>query len=197
MTDAWIATIPATEREKSDAYFEGGYWIQAWGTLITVAIAWILLETRFSAGLRDFAERRARKPFRQTLLYAAGFMLAIGILGLPWTLYVDFLRERRGVRDIADPAGLPLAMAIFAVVMLLLAPVSNSIVRIAENQADAFGLEAAKEPQGFASVAMRLASYRKIEPGQVEECVFYDHPSGRTRVMRSMRWLAEHPPQLP
>ena len=38
-TDAWIATIPAAEREKSDAHFEGGYWIEAWGTLITVAIA--------------------------------------------------------------------------------------------------------------------------------------------------------------
>jgi STE24 endopeptidase len=78
--------------------------------------------------------------------------------------------------------------------MLLLTPVSNSIIRVAENQADAFGLEAAREPQGFASVAMRLASYRKIEPGRVEECVFFDHPSGRSRVMRAMRWLAEHPP---
>jgi STE24 endopeptidase len=108
------------------------------------------------------------------------------------------IRARRGgrwgVRDIADPAGLPLAMGIFAVVMLLLTPVSNSIIRVAENQADAFGLEAAREPQGFASVAMRLASYRKIEPGRVEECVFFDHPSGRSRVMRAMRWLAEHPP---
>ncbi len=382
-TDVWIATIPAAERAKSDGYFEGGYWIEAWGALITVAIAWILLETRFSARLRDFAERRAKRPFRQTLIYAAPFMLAIGVLGLPWTLYVQFFREhqygmsnqalpaflgeqaislalgvaigaiaiaalyaiirrvrerwvpwatgatavfllfmmmifpvfvaplfndyrslpegelresilalahengipaddvywydaskqtrrisanvsgvahttrialndnllngasapeiravmahemghyalnhslwlplatalllgigywvvnrlfgairarhggRWGVRDIADPAGLPLAMGIFAVVMLLLTPLSNSIVRVVENQADAYGLEAAKEPQGFASVAMRLAAYRKIEPGWLEEIVFFDHPSGRTRVLRSMRWLAEHPP---
>ena len=76
-TDAWIATIPAAEREKSDAYFEGGYWIEAWGALVTVAIAWILLETRLSARLRDFSERRARKPFRQTLIYAALFLLAL------------------------------------------------------------------------------------------------------------------------
>ena len=32
--------------------FEGGYWIEAWGTVITVLIAWLLLSTRFSAGLR-------------------------------------------------------------------------------------------------------------------------------------------------
>jgi STE24 endopeptidase len=382
-TDAWIATIPAAGREKSDAYFEGGYWIEAWGALIIVAIAWLLLETRFSARLRDFAERRAARPFRQALVYAALFLLATGILGLPWTLYVRFFREhqygmsnqalaaflgeqaismalgiaigalaiaglyaivrrvrerwvywataatavfllfmimvypvfvapifndykplpagelresilslarengipaddvywydaskqtkrisanvsgiahttrialndnllngtsapeiravmahelghyvlnhslwlplatalvlgigywavnrlfgviharrgaRWGVRDIADPAGLPLAMAILAVVMLLLSPLRNGIIRTAENQADAFGLDAAKEPQGFAAVAMRLATYRKIEPGPLEEVVFYDHPSGRTRVLRSMNWLAAHPP---
>ena len=68
------------------------------------------------------------------------------------------------------------------------------MVRIAEAQADAFGLDAAKEPHGFASVAMRLSAYRKLEPGALEEVVFYDHPSGRARVERSMRWLAEHPP---
>ncbi len=102
--------------------------------------------------------------------------------------------ERWGVRDLADPAGLPLALAIFSVVMLLLSPVRNTIVRVAENQADAFGLDAAREPHGFASVSMRLARYRKIEPGAVEEIIFYDHPSGRARVERAMRWLAEHPP---
>ena len=29
-TDAYIATVPAADRDKSDAYFEGGYWIGAW-----------------------------------------------------------------------------------------------------------------------------------------------------------------------
>jgi STE24 endopeptidase len=103
--------------------------------------------------------------------------------------------ERWGIRDLADPAGLPLAFAIFTVVMYLLTPVTNSMVRVAEHQADAFGLDAAKEPHGFASVAMRLSSYRKLEPGSLEELVFYDHPGGRARVERSMRWLAEHPPE--
>ncbi len=103
-------------------------------------------------------------------------------------------RIARCARD-ADPAGLPLAFAIFSVVMYLLSPVTNSMVRTAENQADAFGLDAAREPHGFASVAMRLSNYRKLEPGSLEEVIFYDHPSGRARVERAMRWLAEHPPQ--
>jgi STE24 endopeptidase len=78
--------------------------------------------------------------------------------------------------------------------MYLLTPFTNSMVRVAEVQADAFGLDAAKEPHGFASVAMRLSTYRKLEPGALEEVIFYDHPSGRARVERSMRWLADHPP---
>ena len=44
-------------------------------------------------------------------------------------------------------------------------PVTHTMIRTAEHQADAFGLEVAKEPHGFASVAMRLSTYRKLEPG--------------------------------
>lgn len=382
-TDAYVATIPAAEREKSDAYFEGGYWIEAWGVVVTVLVCWVLLRTRFSARLRDLAERRARRPFRQTLIYAALFLLVLSALTLPWTLYTGFYREhqygmsnqtlgaflgdwskalvlgtafgaiaiavlyaiirrvrerwvgwatgvtalfilfmtlvypvfiapvfndyqslpagelrdsilalarengvtaddvywfdeskqtkrisaslsglagtmrialndnllndaslpeiraamaheighyklnhwlwiplglslvlglgywavnrlfghfhrrhgeRWGIRDLADPAGLPLALAILSAVLLLLAPLNKSIVRVAENQADAFGLDAAREPHGFASIAMRLATYRKIEPSALEEALLFDHPSGRTRAVRAMRWLAEHPP---
>jgi hypothetical protein len=32
-----------------------------------------------------------------------------------------------------------------------------------------------------------------MEPGPLEEALFYDHPSGRTRILSSMRWKAEHP----
>ena len=383
-TDAYIATVPAADREKSDAYFEGGYWIEAWGTVLVVAIAWLLLRLRFAARLRDWAAARGCGPFLQSLIVAVGFLLALAILTLPWALYTDYFREhqygmsnytmgrflgewainaaltigfisfaiagiyrlvrrvrerwvywaagvstlfilfvilvepvfvapifndyqslpagevrdsiltlaresgvpaddvywfdaskqtkrisanvsglagttrialndnllngtslpeiravmghemghyklhhalkftvgftlalglgywvinrvfgrfqqrqgeRWGVRDLADPAGLPLAFAIFTVVLYLLTPVLNSMIRTMENQADAFGLDAAREPHGFASVAMRLSTYRKLEPSALEEVIFFDHPSGRIRVERSMRWLADHPPR--
>ena len=33
-TEAYLASIPAEDRAQSDAYFEGGYWLLLWGTLI-------------------------------------------------------------------------------------------------------------------------------------------------------------------
>jgi STE24 endopeptidase len=382
-TDAYIATVPAADRERSDAYFEGGYWIDLLTSLIVVALCALFLRLRFAARLREFAAARGRGAFVQALVVALGFALALALLMLPWSIYTDYVREhqyglsnqtlaeflgewalaaaigiaffglvvagiyqlvrrvrerwiwwatavtavlilfvfmvqpvvvaplfndyqplpagevresilalardtglpvddvywfdasrqtkrisanvsglgdtarislndnllhgtslpeiravmghemghyrlhhglwlaagftlalglgyyvvnrsfgrfqrrhgeRWGIRDLADPAGLPLAYAIFTVVMYLLTPVTNTMGRTAEAQADAFGLEAAREPHGFASVAMRLSTYRKLEPGALEELVFYDHPSGRARVERSMRWLADHPP---
>jgi hypothetical protein len=61
----------------------------------------------------------------------------------------------------------------------------------AEEEADLFGLNAAREPHGFASVAMRLSTYRKLEPSPLEEMFFFNHPSGRSRVTMAMRWFQE------
>src|SRR5207302_37269 len=83
---------------------------------------------------------------------------------------------RLALRDRADPAALPLLVAIFSVVWFILTPINNTIVRTVEAEADAFGLNAAREPEGFAMAAMRLSTYRKIHPGPLEEFVFYDHP---------------------
>ena len=98
-----------------------------------------------------------------------------------------------GLRDRADPAALPLAAAILVAVMFLLTPVTNSVIRGSEAEADAFGLNAAREAQGFAMASMRLSTYRKLNPGPLEEIIFYDHPSGYARVHRSMLWLKENP----
>jgi STE24 endopeptidase len=99
-----------------------------------------------------------------------------------------------GIRDRADVAGLPLLLALVSILGLLATPLTNSIIRSAESEADIFGLNAAREPQAFAAVSMRLASYRKLEPSALEELLLFDHPSGRTRVHMAMQWLKENPP---
>jgi STE24 endopeptidase len=103
---------------------------------------------------------------------------------------------RYGITERTDPAVLPIAVAVFSVYMLLATPVLNSIIRTAEKEADLYGLNSAREPHGFATAAMRLSTYRKIQPGYWEEVIFYDHPSGYDRVHSSMLWLKENQ-QLP
>ncbi|HSH76261.1 MAG TPA: hypothetical protein VLA09_11300 [Longimicrobiales bacterium] len=39
---------------------------------------------------------------------------------------------------------------------------------------------------------LKLVEYRKLDPSPLEETLFYDHPSGRTRIQTAMRWKAEH-----
>ena len=97
----------------------------------------------------------------------------------------------------ADPAVAPLFGIILSLYFLVLTPLLNSIVRTSESEADAFGLNAAREPDGFAMTAMQLSEYRKIEPGKLEEMLFFDHPSGRTRVRMAMDWKAKHLNELP
>jgi STE24 endopeptidase len=44
----------------------------------------------------------------------------------------------------------------------------------------------------FAQAAIHLGEYRKVNPGPMEEFIFYDHPSGRNRIYAAMRWKAEN-----
>jgi STE24 endopeptidase len=380
-TRAWLDQLPAEQRARSDAYFEGGYWLQLWSFLWTAAIFALLLHSGASARMRDLAERITRVPALQTAIYWTEFLVAVAVLSFPLTVYSDYLREhsyglsnlsfggwfadqlkglavsivagalamialyalvrklsrtwwiwgavvsiaflafgtliapvlivplfnnpqklqdqrvvapilslarangiaagevweidaskqskrvsanvsgifgtqritlndnllnraslpeieavmghemghyvlnhiykglmeigivvvvgfavvarlfevlrsqapRWRVRDVGDVAGLPLAALLFTAYLFLLTPVLNSIIRVQEYEADVFGLNAAGKPDGFAQTALKLSEYRKLSPGPVEEILFYDHPSGRTRIFTAMRWKAEHP----
>lgn len=100
--------------------------------------------------------------------------------------------ERWGIRDVADPAGMPLLFSIIGFLMLIATPIQNNIIRFHEHQADMFGLNAAREPDGFAESALLLSEYRKMEPSPLEEWFFYDHPSGYDRIHMAMVWKAHH-----
>jgi STE24 endopeptidase len=382
-TRAWLDTVPADKRARSDAYFEGGYWILLWNFLLSAAISIFLLQSRISARLRDFAEQITRFKWLQVWFYAVPFVLISAILSFPLAIYENFVREhqygmatqtfgpwfgeqlialivaliflpivlvalywvfriapkswwlwgtaviavfgmlgsfffpvyiaplfnkykaltdptirdpilamaraneipvdqvyefdasrqtkrisanvagfldttrialndnllkrctlpeirqvmahemghyvlnhgakltiysslfffvgflltraffdkilqrwgtRWDVRDIADPAGLPLLSLIIGAYFLLLTPIQNSSVRITEREADAFGINTSREPDGFAAVSLKLGEYRKLNPGKWEEIIFFDHPSGRARIRMAMDWKAAHLP---
>ena len=380
-TSAYMATLSPQARARSDAYFEGGYWLLLWDFLIGLALAWLLLGTGLSRRMRDLAERATRFTWLQTALYALQYILLTMALTLPWAAYEGFFREhqygmsnqtafawlgdqlkglvialifgmlavtaiyavmrkaprtwwlwgagvalgflvlqvvigptylepvfnkfyplaesplkqqilslarangipvtqvyefdasrqttkmsahvsglfgtaqvslndnlikraspeevravlghemghyvlnhiyksllavgliivvgfafirwafdrfssrhaeRWGLRGVCDIAGLPLLVASFSVYAFVLTPVMNSIIRTMEVEADAFGLNAAREPDGFAQGALHLAEYRKMQPGPLEEMFLYDHPSGWNRIHRAMLWKAEN-----
>jgi STE24 endopeptidase len=382
-TKAWLNTVPADKRAKSDAYFEGGYWLILWNFLVGSAIAIFLLASKWSARLRDFAERTTNSKSIQVAIYAVGYVLIVAVLSFPLAFYQLFLREhqygfatqtfgpwfveqlvglvvaliassialvvfysvfrrapkswwlwgtlvavvlsfvgnfiapiyveplfntyqpltdakirdsilamaqanqipvtqvfevdasrqttrvtanvagmlgttrialndnllkqctfpeiravmahemghyvlnhgakltiyfgvvalfgfgianvafdwavrrwgqRWDVRGIADPAGFPLLMLIFLTFAFLMTPVLNSITRITEREADQFGINASREPDGAAKVALRLGAYRKLDPTPLEEFIFFDHPSGRARIQMAMEWKAAHLP---
>jgi STE24 endopeptidase len=96
--------------------------------------------------------------------------------------------ERWGVRGVDDPAGLPLLSLLFSSYLFLLTPILNTYIRTTESAADIFGLNAARQPDGFALIALKLAEYRKLEPSPLEEALLFDHPSGRSRIRVAMQW---------
>ena len=380
-TAAWLATMSPEARAKSDAYFEGGYWLILWDFLVGIAVAWLLLGTGLSRRLRDFNERISRFRWLQTVLYAMEYIVFTTLVTLPWSFYEDYIREHQygmsnqdvagfmgdwvkglivflilgtlalsviyavvrktprtwwiwgalvgvlflmftvaisptylepvfnkfyplaesplkqdilsmargngipatqvyeydaskqtkrmsahvsglfgttqislndnlinraspeevkavlghemghyvlnhvfhgivefgvlivlgfaflkwsfealrrrygtkwGIRDVGDVAGLPLLAALLSVYFLVLTPVTNTLTRTQEAEADIFGLNTARQPDGFAQGAIHLSEYRKMEPGTLEEIFFYDHPSGYHRIHRAMVWKAEH-----
>jgi STE24 endopeptidase len=125
---------------------------------------------------------------------ALALIVAAGMLLLRWLTPLLLARfgARWGVTGIDDPAVTPLFTIIVTLYVLAMTPVLNSLTRTFESEADAFGLDAAREPDGFAITAMKLSEYRKIEPSALEEAIFFDHPSGRTRVRMAMEWKAKH-----
>ncbi|MCY7398326.1 MAG: M48 family metallopeptidase [Sphingomonas bacterium] len=385
-TRVYLATLQGAARAKSDAYFEGGYWLPLWGSLVAILAYGAMLRFGWSAGWSALAARITAGPARQAALYSLPFTLVGAALTLPWTIYSGFIRERKyglvnqsfpawfgeyaiqlaitlvitaiffmivfavirraprswwawasaatiallalmimvspvfiaplfnkyqpmaqgplrdqiltmahvqkipadnvyvfdaskqsnrisanvsglgptirislndnllkrstpagikavmghemghyvlnhigqliaflslitlgaflllwwatprllavygqrwGVTRVTDPAVAPVFAIIVTLCALAIGPLLNNIVRHTESQADAFGLEAAREPDGFAMTAMQLSEYRKIEPTGLEEILFFDHPSGRTRVKMAMEWKARHLAELP
>jgi len=93
--DAYLAKVPPQQRARSDAYFEGGYWLLLWDFLSTMAVMWILLRFRWSARMRDLAERITRFRPLQTAIYWVQFVMLVSIILFPLTAYEGFFREHK------------------------------------------------------------------------------------------------------
>jgi len=121
-------------------------------------------------------------------------VIAIFFAVLRWSLDRTLGRwgERWKIRGIGDTAVLPLVFLVGSLCGFAYTPFFNTHIRANEHEADMYGLNASRQPDGFAQGAIHLGEYRKMNPGPVEEWIFFDHPSGRNRIHDAMRWKAEN-----
>jgi STE24 endopeptidase len=123
-----------------------------------------------------------------------GILIVVWFAALQWALgwALGKWGAKWQIRGIGDTAVLPLVLLVSSIFFFLLTPIENTLVRTQEAEADIFGVNASQQPDGFAQAAVHLGEYRKMSPGPVEEYIFYDHPSGRNRILMAMRWKGEH-----
>lgn len=121
-------------------------------------------------------------------------VIVVAFAFLRWSLEWGLARwgARWQIRGVGDTAVLPLAVLLVSIFGFVLTPVMNTFIRTQEYEADMYGLNASRHPDGFAQAAIHLGEYRKMSPGPVEEWFFYDHPSGKNRIYAAMRWKAEN-----
>ena len=128
------------------------------------------------------------------LLFFFPALIAIGFALLRGSL--DWFLKRWGgtwqIRGIGDPAIVPLVILLISIFGFILTPILNTQIRTEEREADMYGLNAARQPDGAAQGAIHLGEYRKMRPGPIEEFVFFDHPSGYNRIHRAMQRKAEN-----
>lgn len=94
-TNAYLALIPSDAKARSDAYFEGGYWLILWDFLYGLGVALVLLNLRWSAGMRNLAQRLTRFKPLQTLIYWTEYLVVTTIMVFPLTVYEDYFREHK------------------------------------------------------------------------------------------------------
>jgi STE24 endopeptidase len=116
-------------------------------------------------------------------------IILLGFLFLRWGFAYSLRRwPGLGIESVSDVAGLPLLALLLTVFFFVTGPILNSYSRFQEDQADDFGLEASHQPDAAATTFLKLGEYRELDPNPTIEVLFFDHPSGRSRILNAMEW---------
>jgi STE24 endopeptidase len=119
--------------ERADAYFEGGYWLILWNFLLGLAIAWVMVGGRRAARVRDWALRVGKRPAMADALAGIAYWVGLWTLGLPLSIYQNFVREHQygmATQDFAAWFGEQLvALAVGAIVAAVVVPIVYRIIR--------------------------------------------------------------------
>jgi len=93
-TAAYLATLPPEVHARATAYTQGGHWVLLWGTLIGVAISWLVLKSGVLVGVRAGVERKKPRPWLAVLAVVAVDTVIEGMLSIPWDAYAHWWREK-------------------------------------------------------------------------------------------------------
>ena len=104
-----------------------------------------------------------------------------------------FARTFGSSAALAEPRGIPVLFFMISLFGLLALPFFNTFSRTLESQADLYSLQTENRPDALSTSLVKTAEYRYPRPNQIEEIVFYDHPSVEARVRRAMEWKSHHP----
>ena len=125
-------------------------------------------------------------------------VIVFSLLAIVFFLLIDRLYPRVAAKfgctaPLSDPVGLPVVLFMVQALALLAQPVSNTLSRVDEAEADRYSLRTVNLPDALASALVKTAEYRNPRPNAVEEVIFYTHPSVESRVRTAMQWKSEHP----
>lgn len=96
-----------------------------------------------------------------------------------------------------EPRGLPVFAVVGSILGLLVTPLTNTLTRVGEIEADRYSLETVNEPDALASALVKTAEYRYPRPSALQEVLFYTHPSVEKRILMGMEWKAKYPKTAP
>ena len=120
-------------------------------------------------------------------------ILAMAFFFLADRLFAPFARMFGSDAKLEDARGVPVLLFIVSVLSLVAQPALNTLIRTNESAADRYSLETVNLPDALATALVKTAEYRNPRPGELEELLFYNHPSVERRVLRAMEWKAAHP----
>lgn len=124
----------------------------------------------------------------QSLLATLGFAL------IAWAgpLLVRRFGTRWQVTRFQSVGGIAILWLLFVAWSFVSEPITNAYARVQESQADAYGLNLSRSPEGMAEFMIHDADIARLKPTLLDVILFYDHPSDVSRVENAMRWRAAH-----
>jgi len=95
-----------------------------------------------------------------------------------------------GITEMASIASLPLLALVFGLIYTVSIPIFNTYSRWQEGQADQYELDLVDKPDAYISSMTKLCdqNLRYAHPHPLIEFMFYDHPSGKKRIERTLKY---------